>query len=87
MSSLCHFLFASIYKSHNSTTFPLNCIYFFANKYFDEKKELIPEFISDIKNESNLTDEEMQKLEELCESKMMSKSQLIKIALYDAKIL
>lgn len=35
----------------------------------------------------NLTDEEMQKLEELCESKMMSKSQLIKIALYDAKIL
>ena len=25
----------------------------------------------------NLTDEEMQKLEELCESKMMSKSQLI----------
>lgn len=35
----------------------------------------------------NLTDEEMQKLEQLCESKMMSKSQLIKIALYDAKIL
>ena len=27
---------------------------------FDEKKELIPEFISDIKNESNLTDEEIE---------------------------
>lgn len=35
----------------------------------------------------NLTDEEMQKLEQLCEVKMMSKSQLIKIALYEAKIL
>lgn len=33
--SLCHFLFASIYKSHNSTTFPLNCIHFLQINIFN----------------------------------------------------
>ncbi len=42
---------------------------------------------ADKKVSLNLTDEEMQKIEKLAESKMLSKSQFIKIALYEAKIL